>query len=60
MTSFSLEVLLAAILKRGAGGINQNMLDYFVYSLYSQIPEEEQVSVPACSHCFSELIFSQG
>ena len=33
---------------------------WVVYSLYSQIPEEEQVSVPACSRCFSELIFSQG
>ena len=33
---------------------------WVVYSLYSQIPEEEQVSVPACSHCFSELIFPQG
>ena len=30
MTSFSLEVLLVAILKRGAGGITQNMLDYYV------------------------------
>ena len=29
MTSFSLEVLLAAILKSGARGINQNRLDYF-------------------------------
>ena len=28
MTSYSLEVLLAAILKKGAGGINQNMLEY--------------------------------
>ena len=33
---------------------------WVVYSLYSQIPEEEQVSVPACSRCFSELICPQG
>ena len=28
MTSFCLEVLLAAILKKGAGGLNWNTIDY--------------------------------
>ena len=36
------------------------LVRWVVYSLYSQIPKEEQVSVTACSRCFSELIFSQG
>ena len=30
-----------------------------VFTLYHQIPEEQQHNVPSCARCFSELIFSQ-
>ncbi len=32
---------------------------WLVFSLFSKIPEEQQVNVAPCPRCFSELIFSQ-